>query len=217
MTDYARARANMVENQLRPSRIDSPRLLTAMGEMPREHFCPPSLRDAAYGDDDIDLGGGRHLIEPLALARLIQAAEPRPADVALILGCDTGYCAAVLSRLVATVFMLAPDAEQAAATEELLAEIGCDNVVTQVGRAGAGLPAQAPFDIVLLSGSVDRVPATLLEQIGDGGRLVAVVNQGRVGRVSIHRKVAGSIGVVTPADAMIPPLLELRSPPAFAF
>ena len=104
MTDYAQARANMVENQLRPSRIDDPRLLAAMREIPREAFCPPQLKGAAYGDDGIDLGGGRHLIEPLALAKLAQAAAPQPGEVALVIGCDTGYCAAVLSRLVASPF-----------------------------------------------------------------------------------------------------------------
>lgn len=217
MTDYARARANMVENQLRPSRIDNPRLLAAMGEIPREAFCPSALRGAAYGDDDLDLGGGRHLIEPLALAKLVQAAAPQPGDVALVIGCNTGYCAAVLSRMVATLFLLAPDAVQAQGLEELLAELGCDNVVLQMGDPRAGLAAQAPFDVVLLAGSVQRVPHSLLDQLGEGGRLVAVVNHGRVGKVTLYRKLGGAIGSATPADAALPPLEALRPEPAFSF
>src|SRR4051794_27442720 len=102
MTDYARQRLAMLENQLRPNRIDDPRVLSVMGELPRELFCPTSLRGVAYSDEDIDLGDGRRLIEPLALARMIQVATPQQADVALVIGCDTGYAAAVLSRLVAT-------------------------------------------------------------------------------------------------------------------
>lgn len=217
MNDYAQARANMVENQLRPSRIDNPRLLAAMGEVPREAFCPAHLAGAAYGDDGLDLGGGAHLIEPLALAKLVQAAAPQPGDVALVIGCDTGYCAAVLSRMVATLFLLVPGQEQAASIEELLAEQGCDNVVLQVGDAPGGLPAQAPFDVVLLAGSVDRVPAVLLDQLCEGGRLAAVVNRGRVGRVTLYSKLGGTVGSTTPADATVPPLAGLRPEPAFVF
>ena len=217
MTDYARARANMVENQLRPSRIDNPRLLAAMGEIPREAFCPPPLKGAAYGDDDLDLGGGRHLIEPLALAKLIQASAPQGGDVALVIGCDTGYCAAVLSRMVATLFLLVPGTEQAQAVEEQLAQLGCDNVVLQTGDAGGGLAAQAPFDVVLLAGSVQRVPEGLLDQLAEGGRLVAVVNHGRVGKVTVFRKLGGAVGNTTPADAAVPPLTGLRPEPAFSF
>ena len=215
MTDYALARANMVENQLRPTRIDDPRLLAAMGEIPREAFCPPHLKGAAYGDDGIDLGGGRHLLEPLALAKLIQAAGPRPDDVALVIGCDTGYCAAVLSRLVATLFLQMPTRELSRSAEDLLVELGCDNVVLQVGEPQAGLPAQAPFDLMLLAGSVERVPSALLEQLGEGGRLVGVVNHGRVGKVTLYRKLGGSIGSTTPVEATIPPLAGMRPKPAF--
>lgn len=217
MTDYAKARWNMVENQLRPSRIEDPRLLEAMGDIPREAFCPPQLRGVAYSDDDIDIGGGRRLIEPLALAKLAQAAAPKPGDVALVLGCDTGYCAAVMARLVATVFLLSPSRDDAGAIEGVLSEVGCDNVVLQTGPAAAGLPSQAPFDIVLLAGSVVSVPKTLLDQLGDGGRLVAVVAPRRAGKVTLFRKVGGSIGQVVVVDAAIPPLPELRPAPAFVF
>jgi protein-L-isoaspartate(D-aspartate) O-methyltransferase len=215
MSDYAQARHNMVENQLRTNRIDEPRLLAAMGEIPRELFCPPPLRACAYGDEDIDLGDGRHLIEPLALAKLLQTAAPRGDDVALSLGCDTGYGAAVLSRLVATVFLLVPPRLDGAAIEARLGEIGCDNVVLQPGDPRQGLSAQAPFDAIVLGGSVPEVPRRLLDQLGEGGRLVAVVNQGRIGRVTLCRKVGGVVGRLTPFDAAIPLLPELRPEPAF--
>ncbi|MFO1068348.1 MAG: protein-L-isoaspartate O-methyltransferase [Geminicoccaceae bacterium] len=217
MTDYAKARWNMVENQLRPSRIEEPRLLEAMGEIPRDAFCPPQLRGVAYSDEDIDLGGGRHLIEPLALAKLVQAATPKPGDVALVLGCDTGYCAAVLAKLVATVFLLTPSRDNVAAIEGVLGEVGCDNVVLQTGDPAAGLASQAPFDIILLAGSVVAVPKALLDQLGDNGRLVAVVAPRRAGKATLFRKVGGSIGQVAVVDAAIPPLPELRPAPAFVF
>lgn len=217
MSDYAQARRNMVESQLRTNRIDEPRLLAAMGELPREAFCPAPLRGCAYGDDDIDLGDGRHLIEPLALAKLAQTAEPQPGDVALVIGCDTGYAAAVLSRLVATVFLLVPPRLDGAAIERLLAALGCDNVVLQAGEPRHGLAAQGPFDVILLGGAVPEVPQALLDQLGEGGRLVAVVGHGRIGKVTLCRKVGGAIGRLTPFDAAIPPLPELRAAPAFVF
>jgi protein-L-isoaspartate(D-aspartate) O-methyltransferase len=217
MTDYAQARRNMVDNQLRTNRIEEPRLLAAMGEIPRELFCPPSLRGCAYGDEDIDLGDGRHLIEPLALAKLVQAAAPRPADVALVLGCDTGYGAAVLARLVDTVFLLVPPRLDGEAIERRLAEIECNNVVLQPGEPRHGLPAQAPFDVILLGGAVHEVPRALLDQLAEGGRLAAVVQEGRAGKVTLCRKVGGAVGRLTPFDAAIPPLPELQPEPAFVF
>jgi protein-L-isoaspartate(D-aspartate) O-methyltransferase len=215
MSDYARQRLAMIESQLRPNRIENPRLLAAMGELRRELFCPVPLRGVAYGDDDIDIGDGRRLIEPLALARMIQLAEPRASDVGLVIGCDTGYSAAVLSRLVATVFLLLPDGAEPAAIERLLGEIGSDNVVVQCGDAAAGIASQAPFDIILLAGSVTEPPGSLLKQLGDGGRLVAVVNNGRAGKLTLCRKFPDGIGTSTPFDARLPPLKALQARPAF--
>jgi protein-L-isoaspartate(D-aspartate) O-methyltransferase len=215
MTDYTRQRQTMVENQLRPNRIDHPRLLEAMGSLPREQFCPPALRGVAYGDDDIDLGDGRRLIEPLALARLILVATPQPSDVALVIGCDTGYSAAVLSRIVTTVFHQLPDGVDPTPAERVLGDLGCDNVVVQNGNLAAGLPGQAPFDIILLAGSVPEVPKGLLDELADGGRLAAVVNTGRVGKLTLCRKFADGIGSSTPYDARIPPIPALQPPPQF--
>lgn len=217
MTDFARLRAIMVENQLRPSRVDDPRVLAAMGDIPRELFCPAPLRGVAYGDDDIDLGDGRHLLEPLVQARLVQIASPQPSDVALVLGCHTGCTAAVLARLVSTVFLLAPTQDIVEPIEQVLGEVDCDNVLVQVGPAAAGLAAQAPFDIILLAGSVEAIPVSLLDQLGPNGRLVAVVSSGRAGKLTLCRKVGNAIGRTTPFDAVIPPLAELRRPPEFAF
>ena len=217
MVDFAQRRAAMVQNQLRPNRVDDPRVLAAMGAIPRERFCPPHLRGVAYGDDDIDLGDGHYLIEPLVQARLVQAAAAQPSDVALVVGCHTGCTAAVLGRLVSTVLLLVPNEAAVEAIEPVLAEIGCENVLVQVGRAADGLPAQAPFDIILLAGSVREIPETLLDQLGDGGRLVAVVGTDRGGKLTVCRRIGGVIGRTTPFDAAIPPIGELLPKPQFVF
>ena len=216
--DYARARSNMVENQLRPSRIDDPRLLAAMLEVPREHFVPKALRGVAYADEDLALPGGSFLIEPLALARLIQAARVGPDDVVLLLGCSTGYAAAVLARMAATVIVIEPDETRGAQIESLLDELGADNVVVAISADPAsGHPNQAPFDVILLVGSVPQAPPPLLEQIGDGGRLVAVVDDRRVGKVCRFTRMHGVIGRQVLFDAQIPPLPGLKQPVEFAF
>lgn len=217
MIDYAVARHNMVENQLRPNQIEEPRVLKAMGEIPRELFVPKALRGCAYGDEDLDLGQGRFLIEPLALAKLIQAAEPRGEDVALVVGDVTGYAAAVLSRLVATVFLLVPPGTPTEPIEALLSELGCDNVVLQQGDAMAGYPAQAPYDLILLAGSVPVIPPALLDQLADQGRLAAVVEHGRSGKVTIARKFNGAVGRLTPFDARIGRLPGFKVETGFQF
>ena len=206
MSDYETARNNMVENQLRPSRIFNTRLLDAMGTLPRELFVPKPLRGVAYADEDIPLAGGGFLVEPLALAKLIQAAEIGPQNVALVIGDGTGYAGAVVSRLAATVFLLLPPAAPSGEVERLLNELGCENVVIQHGLPAQGLPDQAPFDVVLLVGSVDRVPPALMEQLAQHGRLVTVVEERHSGRVTVCERVGKAYGRAVPFDAHLPRL-----------
>jgi protein-L-isoaspartate(D-aspartate) O-methyltransferase len=217
-TDYARARLNMVENQLRPNRIDDPALIEAMLDVPRERFVPKALAGVAYADEDLRLPNGGHLIEPLVLARLIQSARVDNDDVVLVIGCATGYAAAVLARLAATVILMVPDEAAAAKVEPLLDELGGDNVVVVVGGdPTAGHPDQAPFEVILLTGSVEAVPRSLLDQIGEGGRLVAVVADERVGRGVLFTRLHGVIGQRTLFDAQIPRLPGVVREAEFAF
>jgi protein-L-isoaspartate(D-aspartate) O-methyltransferase len=215
--DYARARLNMVNNQLRPNRVDDPTLLDAMGEVPRERFLPKALRGVAYADEDLPLPDGGWLIEPLALGRLIQAAGVRSTDVVLVIGCSTGYAGVVLSRLAATVILVEPQA-RAPAVEALLDELGVDNVAVVVSDDPAdGHPSQAPFDVIFLVGSVASVPPALLEQIGETGRIVAVIDDGRIGKATLFTKLHGVVGQREMFDAQIPPCPGLVVSPGFAF
>ena len=217
MSDFATARENMVENQLRPSEVDDPRVIEAFREVPREVFLPARLRSVAYQDEDIDLGGGRHLIEPLVLARLMQVGRPSAEDVALVVGCHTGYAAAMLSKLVATVFLLVPDEDAVAPIEARFDEFGFDNIVVQVGRAADGLANQAPFNLIMLAGSVVEVPPALLDQLDEGGRLAAVVASGRSGKITVFTRVGGVLGHRQLYDARTPPISELLPSPTFEF
>ena len=215
--DYTRARLTMVENQLRPHRIDDPGLIAAMREVPRERFVPKALRGVAYADEDLPLPDGRYLIEPLALARLIQAARIRPSDVVLVLGCSTGYVGAVVARLAGTVILVAPDEASGKQLESLLEELGADNMVVVINPSPAtGHPEQAPFDVILLAGSVEQVPPALLEQIGEGGRLVAVIDDGRIGKGMVFTRLHGVVGRRVLFDAQIPGLPGFEKAVRFA-
>jgi protein-L-isoaspartate(D-aspartate) O-methyltransferase len=215
--DHARARSNMVSNQLRPNRVDDPYVLDAMAEVPRERFLPKVLRGVAYTDEDLPLPDGRWLIEPLVLARLIQAAEIQPSDVVLVIGCATGYAAAVLARLAATVILVAPSAA-AETVEALLDDLGVDNVVVAASDDPAsGHPSQAPFDVIVVVGSVPEAPPALLAQIGEGGRVVAVVNEGRIGKGIVFTRLHGVVGRREVCDAQTPLCPELNSSPGFTF
>jgi protein-L-isoaspartate(D-aspartate) O-methyltransferase len=215
MYDPAEARRRMVENQLKPNRITDRRLLAAMGAVPRERFVPPTLRNVAYVDEDLPLGDGRFLIEPLALAKLIQAARIGPEDVALVIGDSTGYAAAVVARLAGTVILLVGEAQEAAALDRLLPEVGADNLVVQVGDPRDGLPSQAPFDVILVVGAVRAVPRTLLDQLAPGGRLVTVLADGRPGEVTVFERTPHGVGRRVVDDAMVPELPAFRPPPVF--
>jgi protein-L-isoaspartate(D-aspartate) O-methyltransferase len=217
MPDYASARRTMVDTQLLPSRVEDPRVIQAMQTIPREVFVPRALKGVAYNDEDLDLGDGRRLIEPLALGKLIEGAGVRPDDVALVIGCDTGYVAAVLGRLCATVFLLLPPDRPGEPVERLLNELECDNVVVQNGPVAEGLSAQAPFDLILLAGAVSKVPDRLLAQLADGGRLATVLQDGRAGRVTICHKIGSAIGRTQPFDAWLPELEAFREPAGFVF
>ncbi len=215
--DYRRARLNMVNNQLRPNGVDDPKVLDAMANVPREQFVPKALRGVAYADEDLPLPGGNWLIEPLVLARLVQAAEVRRSDVALVVGCTTGYAGAVLARLAGTVILVEPRGA-ATAVEALLDHLGVDNVVVvESDDPAGGHPGQAPFDLILLVGSVPAVPPALLEQIGESGRIVAVIDDGRIGKATVFTKLHGVLGQREIGDAQTPPCPGLQPRPQFAF
>jgi protein-L-isoaspartate(D-aspartate) O-methyltransferase len=215
--DYARARSNMVQNQLRPNRVDDPNVLNAMAEMPRERFLPKALRGVAYADEDLPLPDGSWLIEPRVLARLIQAAAVGPTDVVLVIGCTTGYAGAVLSRLAGTVILLEAPAA-AGRVEALLDDLGVDNVVVVASDDPAGgHPSQAPFEVILVVGSVASVPPALLEQIDEGGRIVAVLDNGRIGKATLFTRLHGVVGRREICDAQTPPCRGLEPDPRFAF
>ncbi len=218
MPDYAAARLNMVESQVRPNKVTDPRLLEALLEVPREGFVPDQLRGVAYVDEDVPLGGGRFLMEPMVFARLVQTAAVKPDDTVLEVGCGTGYGAAVLARLAARVVTLESEPELGRQAEANLRRLGVSNAKVVSGPLSGGYAAAAPYAVILFAGAVERVPPTVTEQLAEGGRLVAVIApSGEPGRATLITRVGGALSRRVVFDAGTPVLPGLQLEPGFAF
>ncbi|MDP7668889.1 MAG: methyltransferase domain-containing protein, partial [Rhodospirillales bacterium] len=154
---------------------------------------------------------------PMVLARLVQAADIGPGDLVLDIGCATGYSSAVLARLANTVVALESDTELAAAATRTLGELGIDTVAVVEGRLERGYPEQGPYDAILLNGAIPDVPDAIRGQLSDGGRLVAVVANGGVGRGVRVLRHGDHFARVELFDAATPALEGFAAPPAFVF
>jgi len=215
--DYTAARRNMVESQLRPNKVTNPALIEALASVPRELFVPESLRGVAYVDEDVPLGSGRFLMEPMILGRLLELAAVRPSDAALVVGAASGYSAAVLAGLANSVVALESDHELAPRAAQTLRTLGLSNVAVVEGPLAEGVPRQAPFDVILFDGTVDRVPPAILDQLAGGGRLVAVVKTPGIGRAMLMTRQAGIVASRIAFDAAVPGLPGFEPAPAFVF
>jgi len=216
--DFAAARANMVESQIRPNKVTDARVIAAFSAVPRECFVPKALRGVAYVDEDVPIGNGRYLMEPMVLARLLQAAQPQPGDLALEIGSGTGYGSAVLARLAGTVVAVEDDPALSAKAMSELVELGIDNVAIVNGPLMAGYPAQAPYDVILFSGAVGTVPAAIREQLAEGGRLVAVESDGTgLGKARMLTRTGGVVSGRVLFDAAVPLLPGAAREPTFVF
>jgi protein-L-isoaspartate(D-aspartate) O-methyltransferase len=216
--DYTAARLNMVESQVRPNRVTDTRIVMAMLDLPRENFVPKPLRGVAYVDEDVHIGDGRYLMEPMVLARLVQAADITLKDVVLEIGTGTGYGAAVLSRLASTVVALESDAVLAGRAARTLADLGADNVAIVEGELNQGYPRQAPYNVIVMGGGVEHIPAAITDQLAEGGRLVAVVvPPGQAGRAVLATRIAGTVSTRAIFDASSPILPGFTAEPGFVF
>ena len=219
MTDYALARRNMIDGQLRPNRVNNAGLLQAIGELPRERFLPAGLSSVAYADEDVPLGGGRFLMEPMVLARLIQILQPKYGDRALVVASGRGYGAALLAQLVTAVVALESDPVLGQAAEAAWKDVGATNVALWTGKLEDGVPSAAPYALILIEGAVRQIPKAILDQLADGGRLATVV-AGPEGAMGVAELVVKEDGVTSRRpifDAGTPTLPGFAPPARFTF
>ncbi len=223
MIDLTTARTKMVDNQLRTNDVTEYALLDAMAAVAREAFVPSSLKGLAYIDEDLVLRDAekdepaRYLTRPAPFARMAQLATPHSDDVVLLIGCASGYGAAVLARVVGAVVALESDQELANDAGETLVKLGVDNAAVVSGPLAAGWPAEGPYDIILIDGAVDKVPSGLFDQLKDGGRLVAVVGHGLSGDAVLYTRTDGKISGRSSMNLSLKPLPGFDAPREFSF
>ena len=216
MIDYELARKLMVDNQLRTHHVTDRRVLAAMGQVPREMFVPESRRSLAYIDDTQPLGaaGARFMAPPSLLAKLVQLAEVRPGDEVLDIGAGTGYSAAVLAALGATVHGLEEDASLVADANANLASLGITNASVSLGSFG---DVNGSYDVIVLEGAVEAVPPHLFGRLNNGGRLVAMIRQGVVSVANVYVKSGAGVTARAEFNASLPSLSAARPVEQFVF
>jgi len=212
--NYEQMRRVMVASQLRTTGVNDPRVLAAMGAVPRERFVPAERRAIAYAETLVPLGNGRWLNTPMALGKLLVEAAPQPADNALVIGAATGYAAAILVRLVGSVVAVEEDAVLVASAKAALKDTAVNLVK---GPLAKGYKRGAPYDLILIDGAVETIPDAVIDQLADGGRLAAAIVEQGVQRLAIGRKVGGGFGMIDFADVASAPLPGFERPRGFTF
>ncbi len=223
MENFARARHNMVESQIRTNKVTDEMLLAALADVPRERFVAKAQKGIAYVDEDIPIDGGRYLMEPMVLARLLQEAFVTKDDIVLDVGAATGYNTAVLARLAGTAVALDSDPGLVKHATDAFADLHVDNAVAVEGALAEGYARQGPYNVILVSGMVPEVPQALFDQLAEGGRLVSVVagDRGPAGqgmsRAMIYKKAGGVVSGRVLFDAAVPMLPGFEQEAAFVF
>ncbi len=217
MFDAAAARRHMVDGQIRTADVTNPNLIAAVQAVPRELFVPPAMAAQAYRDGDVSLGHGRAMLRPIVLGKLLQGANVGAGDRVLVVGCGTGYSAAVLAHMGAVVVGLEEDADLARRAQAALAEAGAGQVKVAVGPLPAGWPQAAPYDLILFDGATEVRPDTLGRQLGPTGRLAAVFGRGPGAKAMIYRLIEGQLVGRPVFDAAAPLLPGFAAPAGFVF
>jgi len=217
MTDFAAARRAMVDNQVRPADVTSHSLIDAMLRVPRERFVPKARRDIAYAETEIPIAPGRVLLLPRTLCKMLEAAAIDPHDLVLDLAPGTGYSTAVIARMAEAVVAVEPDEELARQAQETLVEVEADNAVVARGDPAAGDPAHGPYDVMFVNGAVEVLPDALVEQLKQGGRLVAIFRDGPVGKCRVLTRAGNGVSRRFVFDAEAPVLPGFERPVEFAF
>lgn len=216
---FEQARENMVDSQLRPNKVTDPVLIAAMRKIPRELFVPRHLQGFAYVDEDIALGKGRWLREPIIIARLIQEAEVLKSDIVLDIGCNTGYTTAVLGHLAGMVVGLEIDEQLAKEADKLLHDLDIVNAaIVRQAALKDGYAQQGPYNVILINGSVPAVPEVIKQQLAEGGRLVTVLSEkGNMGSAILMTRNGNNFSTRVLFDAATPTLTGFEAPKKFAF
>ena len=210
MSDTSLARRAMVDSQLRPEAVTDRGVLAAMGTVERERFVPDRQKPLAYFDRPLPIGAGRTMMPPAALGRLLSEMAPVTGERALVVGSGSGYSAALLAAIGLEVTALESDPALAHAATQA-------GIATKVGALAAGWEDGAPYDLILVDGAVEQIPAALTKQLSPRGRLGGALVDRGVTRLVVGRVSGGALGLATIADADVALLPGFARPRAFTF
>ena len=211
-------RQTMIDCQLRTTGVSDPRVVAAFAAVPRERFVPADRANLAYVDEDLAVGPGRYLMEPMAFGQLLMGARLRGDERVLIIGAATGYASAVIARLAGEVVAVEEDSALAMTARANLADLGVANATIVEGPLAKGWGESAPYDLLFFDGAVEHVPPALLAQLKDGGRIVGViVDDTGVQHAATSVVVGWSFGFDEFTDISVRPLPGFERPKRFAF
>lgn len=217
MSNFAEARAAMVNGQVRVNDVTHGPLLDAMDAIAREGYAPKGRGAEVYADAHVPLGEGRWMLRPREFAKLVQALDIKPTDLVLDVACGRGYSTAVLARLAETVIALEDDHARVEYATKLLGEDGADNTAVVAGDLLDGGASHGPYDVIFVNGAVEDVPGSWLEQLKDGGRLGVFVRSQGGSAARVFTRTRDAIGERAVFDATAPVLPGFTTPAAFAF
>lgn len=207
--NYEQMRRAMVASQLRTTAVNDPRVIAAMGKVARERFVPADKAPLAYLDKTLPVAPERGMASPMVVGRLLTEARVREGERALVVGAGSGYSAAVLAELGASVTALEDDKD--------LAGKATPGVTRASGPLAKGWAKSAPYDVILFDGAAEEIPTTIVNQLAEGGRLVAPIVQNGVTRLALGRKAGGGFGMQSFADAEAPILPGFAVAKGFSF
>ena len=217
MGEYDEARQQMVDTQIRTTDVTAYNVLDAFLTVPRELFVPTSLRPLSYSDADIKISDSRTMAQPSPLAKLLQLADISEQDLVLVIAPNSGYSAALASRMANTVVALESDEALAENAQTIMSDLGYDNVAILSGALAEGVSSEGPYDVIFIEGTVEEIPQGLLDQLKDGGRLVTVDGAGRRAEAIRILRTGNHFSRMSAFDTNAPILPEFIREEAFSF
>jgi len=213
------ARKAMVESQIRANKVIDEGVIAAFSDVPREIFVPKSMRDIAYVDEDISLSGGRYVMEPMVMARMMQALELSANSSVLVVGAGSGYGAAILSKIVSSVIAIDSRAAMVQKAEQIIASLEIGNVAVIKAKLQEGYTEEAPFDAIFIEGAIETLPDSLVSQLSPSGKIAAVwrPSGSHVGEASLWTRLGEDVSRRRLFNAQIPTLDEFKTKPGFVF
>lgn len=216
MTDYDQRRTMMVDTQVRPSDVTKFPIIDAMLSIPREAFVPDGLREAAYVGENLDIGDDRVLLEPRTLAKMLDALDIQSQHVVLDLGCGLGYSTAIIGRMAEFVVAVEDESGRADEAQATLSQHGIDNAAVMTGPLAEGAAKSGPYDVIIVQGAVENVPAALIAQLREGGKIACIFAEGALGVVRIGHKIDGVMNWRFAFNAGAPVLSGFQKERSFA-